>query len=98
VRALLLRPEIFLFDEITASLDSISKQSVENTLNEWHKAEGTAMVWVTHEPEQARRVTDRIWFLAEGRLLEDTDTRSFFMSPATEAGRAYVHTPAEGAV
>lgn len=96
-RGLLLRPNILLLDETTASLDSNNKLRVEELLQEWHERERSAMIWVTHDPEQARRVSGRVWFLADGALQEDTDTAAFFSRPSTDAARAYLQIPPEGA-
>lgn len=70
VRGLLLRPKVLLLDEPTASLDTNSKRMVEDLLNEWNRKEGTAIIWITHDPEQVERVADRVWCLQKGQLLE----------------------------
>lgn len=90
VRSLLLRPELLLLDEITASLDLHSKQAVEQTLLAWHRNEGTAMIWVTHDLKQARHTSDRVWFMAEHTLLENSETDIFFHQPVTEAARRFI--------
>ncbi|WP_223299005.1 ABC transporter ATP-binding protein [Paenibacillus darwinianus] len=70
VRTLLLRPEMLLLDEITASLDDTSTEAVERLLRSFHEAEGTGFIWITHDLEQAGRVAGRSWVLAEGRITE----------------------------
>jgi putative ABC transport system ATP-binding protein len=97
IRSLLLRPEILLLDEVTASLDTVSKQAVEQVLTELNRSSGTTLIWVTHDLEQARGIGQRIWFLAEQRLQTDCDTASFFATPPTEAARLYLHSAAESA-
>ncbi|MFY0544423.1 ABC transporter ATP-binding protein [Brevibacillus sp. H7] len=92
IRTLLLRPEVLLLDEVTASLDTVSKQAVERMLSELHYADGTTLIWVTHDLQQARNLGQRIWFLADHRLLEDTDAASFFTNPATEAAKQFLHS------
>ncbi|MCQ6558928.1 hypothetical protein NNL21_09510 [Paenibacillus mendelii] len=49
-----------------------------------------ALVWVTHDLEQARQVSDTVWFMAEGKLLEHCDTAVFFDRPATDQARSYI--------
>ncbi|MBB6672942.1 ABC transporter ATP-binding protein [Cohnella nanjingensis] len=93
-RSLMLRPDVLLLDEITASLDRGSKERVERLLLRWHQEEGTAMIWVTHDLEQARQTCGRVWFMGEGTLLEDTPADAFFRAPATELASAYLRTPA----
>jgi putative ABC transport system ATP-binding protein len=90
IRSLLLRPSVLLLDEVTSSLDMISTRSVELLLQQWHTEEGTAMIWVTHELEQAARCTDRLWFMSGGTLAEDAETTAFFNRPETEAARAFI--------
>ncbi|NIK79618.1 putative ABC transport system ATP-binding protein [Paenibacillus castaneae] len=93
LRALLLHPEVLLLDEITASLDRSSKQMVEQVLQEWHQQEGTTMIWVTHDIEQAKQISQTVWFMGEGTLLENCSTEAFFEQPATELARNYVQAP-----
>lgn len=70
IRSLLLRPEVLLLDEITASLDVSSTQKIEELLQYWHATEGTSYIWVTHDLEQAGRISSTAWFLNQGMLME----------------------------
>jgi putative ABC transport system ATP-binding protein len=90
IRSMLLRSEILLLDEVTASLDIRSKQSVEQLLKEWHVQELVTLIWVSHDLEQARHVSSRIWFMAEATLLEDCASQDFFHKPTTEQGRSFL--------
>lgn len=94
LRSLLLHPKVLLLDEITASLDRNSKQMVEEVMKEWHHQEGTTMIWVTHDVEQARMVSQTVWFMGERTLLEQNATRAFFEKPKTELARNYIQAPA----
>ena len=89
IRSLLLRPAVLLLDEITASLDQGSTHSVESMLARWQRDEGTAIVWITHHLEQARRIGSRVWFMAEQTLLEDAETETFFNKPSTSQAAAF---------
>lgn len=95
-RAMMLRSEILLLDEVTASLDLHAKQAVEQLLQEWRRDEGATLIWVTHDLEQARQQTDRIWFLENGTLKEDAATASFFARPGTTWGRDFLQHSAFG--
>ncbi|WP_204519870.1 ABC transporter ATP-binding protein [Brevibacillus fulvus] len=95
IRALLLRPRILLLDEVTSALDIHSQHAVEQVLLELQRSEGTAQIWVTHQLEQARRISQRIWFLAEEQLLEDSSPQAFFHSPRTEEARRFLQTSLE---
>jgi putative ABC transport system ATP-binding protein len=64
-RALALEPEVLLLDEPTAALDEDSKRAVEAALG---RLDGTSMVVVTHDPDQAERLARRTLRLSEGRL------------------------------
>ncbi|WP_091169357.1 ATP-binding cassette domain-containing protein [Paenibacillus sp. 1_12] len=90
VRSMLLRPEIFLVDEITASLDVRSKQAVEELLLDWHRRDGSTFIWVTHDLDQARHTSSQVWFMAENRLCENSPTSAFFERPETESARKFV--------
>lgn len=93
LRSLLLRPDVLLLDEVTASLDRGSKQMVEQVLREWHHQEGTTMIWVTHDLEQAREMSRTIWFMGDGTLLENSPTAAFFEQPATELAQGFIQSP-----
>ncbi|HEY2491889.1 MAG TPA: ATP-binding cassette domain-containing protein [Paenibacillus sp.] len=97
IRSLMLRPSVLLLDEITASLDNNMAQKVEDVLLQWHLEEGTSLLWVTHDLEQARRISRRTWFMGNGTLLEDSLSASFYVEPATELARKFIQVP-EGKV
>ncbi len=87
-RALANDPEVLLLDEPTASLDPISTQRVEELLHEL-KREITVAI-VTHSMQQAARVSDRTAFMLAGRLVEVSDTRTLFTTPADPRTEAYI--------
>ncbi|WP_338552383.1 ATP-binding cassette domain-containing protein [Paenibacillus sp. KS-LC4] len=91
-RALVLRSPLLLLDETTSSLDPKSKRQVEQFLREWCSKEGAAFIWITHDLEQARQISERIWFMAEGRLLEQSATEAFFTNPGSEQGRSFLES------
>ena len=79
-RALAMRPPIMLFDEPTSALDP---EMVGEVLQVMRKlaGQGMTMVCVTHEMGFARDVADRIWFMAEGKILEKGTPEEFFNHP-----------------
>ena len=89
LRAMLMDPELFLFDEVTAALDPEMVQEVLALVGELAK-EGKTMLIVTHEMEFARKVANRIVFIEEGRIVEDTDPETFFERPKTERSRQFL--------
>ena len=89
LRAMLMDPELFLFDEVTAALDPEMVQEVLALVGELAK-ESKTMLIVTHEMEFARKVANRILFIEEGRIVEDTDPETFFEHPKTERSRQFL--------
>jgi putative ABC transport system ATP-binding protein len=67
-RALALEPAVLLLDEPTAALDERSRDAVERTLLELHQRVSAALIVVTHDQAQARRLGDRVLILDGGRI------------------------------
>ncbi len=72
LRAMQLEPDVLLLDEPTAALDRRAVESVEQLVAAWlsEKPHERATVWVSHDAEQARRVSDVVLQMREGRLEE----------------------------
>ena len=90
VRALCMKPEILLFDEVTAALDPEMVREVLDVILSLAK-EGSTMVIVTHEMEFARAIADRIIFLDEGRIIEEADPETFFTNPKTKRAKQFLN-------
>ncbi|GAB77956.1 L-glutamate ABC transporter ATP-binding protein [Austwickia chelonae] len=88
-RALAMDPKLMLFDEPTSALDPEMTAEVLDVMANLAGA-GMTMVVVTHEMAFARKVADRVIFMAEGQILEDTDPTSFFESPRTERAKDFL--------
>jgi phosphate transport system ATP-binding protein len=87
-RALANEPEVLLLDEPASALDPISTQRLEELLYDL-KRELTVVI-VTHNLQQAARVSDRTAFFFLGRLVETGPTDQIFTSPREERTEAYV--------
>jgi phosphate transport system ATP-binding protein len=87
-RAIATRPAILLLDEPTASLDPLSTQKVEELVYEL-KREITIVI-VTHNMQQAARVSDTTAFMLMGELVEAAPTRALFTSPRDQRTEAYI--------
>lgn len=87
-RALAVRPEIVLMDEPCSALDPIATAKVEELIHELKK--DYTIVIVTHNMQQAARVSDRTAFFYLGKLVEFAATRTIFMNPANPQTEAYV--------
>lgn len=87
-RAIANRPEILLMDEPCSALDPVATGKIEELIGEL-KEEYTIII-VTHNMQQAARVSDRTAFFYLGKLIEYADTKTLFMNPAEEQTEAYV--------
>ena len=89
-QALVHDPDLLFLDEPTASLDPASVQQIETLLLEANAA-GTAIVLVTHDTGQARRLGRDIVFVHRGRLTEKAPAEAFFDRPGSPEARAYLN-------
>ena len=88
-RALVLEPELMLWDEPTAALDPILVREVLDVMEELIATSKTTMIIVTHEVSFARRVADRIVLMDRGRVVEIGTPEQIFENPQSEIGRKY---------
>jgi len=87
-RALAGQPEVLLMDEPCSALDPISTTTIETLIGELR--EQVAVVIVTHNLQQARRVADRVAFMYLGELVEDALVEELFERPRAQRTRDYV--------
>ena len=80
-RAMALHPTVMLFDEPTSSLDPQWVGEVLEVIRALIRAHNTTMLLVTHEMKFAQEAADRILFMDEGRIVEDTTPQQFFTCP-----------------
>ncbi|RJQ88232.1 amino acid ABC transporter ATP-binding protein [Amycolatopsis panacis] len=88
-RALAMRPKVMLFDEPTSALDPEMVQEVLDVMTGLAK-DGMTMLVVTHEMGFARRAADRVLFMADGELVEDTTPEEFFTKPRSERAKDFL--------
>lgn len=91
VRALVLKPEILLFDEVTAALDPEMVREVLDVILEL-ASEGYTMLIVTHEMQFAKAVADKIVFIDGGKIVESGAPEKFFTQPETDRARRFLNT------
>ena len=91
VRALILKPEILLFDEVTAALDPEMVREVLDVILEL-ASEGYTMLIVTHEMQFAKAVADKIVFIDGGKIVESDEPEKFFNQPKTDRARRFLNT------
>jgi len=87
-RALATDPEVLLLDEPTASLDPISTQAIEELVYELRR--DVTLAIVTHNLQQAARVSDETAFFLGGELIEVAPTEELFTRPRDERTEAYI--------
>lgn len=90
VRALAMKPEIMLLDEITASLDPEMVRGIEEIVELLSKRNHMTMIIVTHQMNFASRIADEVLFLEDGHILEDTPGKEFFNHPQTQRAKDFL--------
>jgi polar amino acid transport system ATP-binding protein len=83
VRALAMRPELMLLDEVTAALDPVLVGEVLNVIRDM-RSEGMTMVLATHEMGFAREISDTVCFLKDGVILESGPPEQLFTAPTRQ--------------
>ena len=87
-RALSMNPEMLLLDEATSALDPVSTAKIEELIHEL-KAQYTILM-VTHNMQQAARVSDKTAFFYLGELIEANNTKTIFTNPKHEKTQDYI--------
>jgi tungstate transport system ATP-binding protein len=88
-RAWALRPEVMFLDEPTSQLDPGAVRQIEAMITDLAR-EGMTILLTTHDLGQAKRLGQRVLFLNNGRLVEDSGAEEFFSTPATTEARAFL--------
>jgi len=87
-RAIAIQPEVLLLDEPTSALDPISTLTIEELINDL-KQQFTVVI-VTHNMQQADRVSDQTSFMYMGDLIEYSDTNTLFTTPTKKKTEDYI--------
>jgi phosphate transport system ATP-binding protein len=87
-RALAMQPEVLLMDEPTSALDPIASAKIEELMNELRKE--LTVIIVTHNMQQAARVSDYTAFMYLGELVEYGPTKQIFENPQKELTERYI--------
>lgn len=88
-RALAMKPEVILFDEPTSALDPEMIKEVLDVMKDLAK-EGMTMLIVTHEMGFARNVANRLIFMDNGLIVEDTEPNTFFNAPKSDRAKEFL--------
>ncbi len=87
-RALILKPSILLLDEPTSALDPRSRDIIEQSM--LSLSQSMPLLWVSHDLEQAQRISSHIIFICDGKLIEQSDADSFFDHPKRIESREFL--------
>jgi phosphate transport system ATP-binding protein len=87
-RALAVEPEVLLMDEPASALDPISTAKIEELIYELKR--NYTIIIVTHNMQQAARVSDETGFFLNGRLVEFSETKKLFTAPAKRETEDYI--------
>lgn len=88
-RALAMSPKVMLFDEPTSALDPEMVNEVLEVMADLAR-EGMTMLVVSHEMGFARKVADRVLFMADGAIVEDASPEDFFTSPTSSRAKDFL--------
>jgi len=88
-RALAMEPKLMLFDEPTSALDPEMINEVLDVMTELARS-GMTMIVVTHETGFARKVADRVLFMADGAIVEEGTPEAFFTNPQTDRAKDFL--------
>ncbi|MEK8129023.1 amino acid ABC transporter ATP-binding protein [Paenibacillus filicis] len=88
-RALAMQPQVMLFDEPTSALDPELTGEVLAVMKQL-AAEGMTMIVVTHEMKFAREAANRVIFMSDGKIQEESTPEQFFVQPKTERARKFL--------
>lgn len=91
VRALTLNPDFMLFDEVTASLDPEMVRGVLEVIEGLAERKMTMLV-VTHEMNFAKQIADKVLFLENGNIVEESDGKQFFEQPKTKRAQNFLNS------
>lgn len=69
-RSLVTKPSVMLLDEVTSALDRSSVEAIESLLTLINKKHDVTMIWITHDVNQAIRMSDYIWVMMNGEVVE----------------------------
>ena len=87
-RALAVKPEVLLMDEATSALDPISTSKIEDLILELK--EDYTIIMVTHNMQQAARISDKTAFFLAGEVIEHRDTEQLFSHPQDRRTEDYI--------
>lgn len=92
-RALIKKPDIFLFDEPLSNLDAKLRTSIRREIIEIHKLSGTTSIYVTHDQNEAMTMADRIILLNKGQIVQIGTPEEIYEAPADIFAASFIGNP-----
>lgn len=89
IRAFVMNPDVLLFDEPTSALDPEMILEVLTLIKDLANT-GLTMIIVTHELSFAKKIANRVLFMENGKILEDSSTERFFKEPKTQRAKEFM--------
>ncbi|MFI9526599.1 ABC transporter ATP-binding protein [Micromonospora rosaria] len=96
-RALLAGPRVLICDEITAGLDAVTRDRILTLVDELRRADGLALLVISHDREVVARLADRVAVLHDGRVVEDGPAATMLTAARHSLSRSLLHDAAQGA-
>jgi tungstate transport system ATP-binding protein len=89
-RALVIEPRVLFLDEPTANIDPQSAVEIERHVQLINREMGTTIILVTHNLFQARRLADEVFFMWDGKIIEQESAQKIFDQPQDERTRSFL--------
>ncbi len=89
-RAIAIDPDVLMLDEPTVNLDPENTGIIEQAIMALHEKGQRLILFVTHNLFQARKLADKVFFIHNGRIIEQNSRERFFSSPETELARRFL--------
>jgi len=79
-----LKPKVIISDEILTALDVSVQSKIIQLLKNLHKTNDFTLIFISHDLNTVRKISDRIIVMKNGAIVEDNDTKSIFTNPKSE--------------
>ncbi len=89
-RAIAIDPDVLMLDEPTVNLDPENTEIIEEAIKALHERGDRLILFVTHNLFQARKLADQVFFIHNGRIIEQNSRERFFSAPETELARRFL--------
>jgi tungstate transport system ATP-binding protein len=89
-RALAVNPQVLFLDEPTSNIDIASANEIENHIASINRVQKTTIILVTHNLFQAKRLADEVFFIHEGRIIEQGPSKTIFEKPVDSRTAAFL--------